>query len=66
MTVIGILLPVAGLLVGVALTLADPVLLSRITGERAEGAEEGGAERLYVPLGGWVRRGSGASGLRAP
>ncbi|WP_433367147.1 hypothetical protein [Streptosporangium sp. CA-115845] len=43
MTVVGTLLPVVGLLVGVALTLADPVLLSRITGERAEGIAEGGA-----------------------
>lgn len=43
MTVVGILLPVVGLLVGVALTLADPVLLSRITGERAEGVTKGGA-----------------------
>ncbi|MET8051345.1 hypothetical protein ABZU75_27470 [Streptosporangium sp. NPDC005286] len=43
MTVVGILLPVVGLLVGVALTLADPVLLSRITGERTEGVTKGGA-----------------------
>ncbi len=36
MTVIGIVLLVAGLVVGAALTLADPLLLSRISGERAE------------------------------
>lgn len=36
MTVIGIVLLVAGLVVGAALTLADPLLLSRIGGERAE------------------------------
>ncbi|GAA3422323.1 hypothetical protein GCM10018952_72660 [Streptosporangium vulgare] len=36
MTVIGIVLLVAGLVVGAALTLADPVLLSRINRERAE------------------------------
>lgn len=36
MTIIGIVLLLAGLAVGAALTLADPVLLSRIGGERAE------------------------------
>lgn len=36
MTIIGIVLLVAGLVVGAALTLADPVLLSRINRERAE------------------------------
>ncbi|WP_030910976.1 hypothetical protein [Streptosporangium amethystogenes] len=65
MTVIGILLPVVGLLVGVGLTLADPVLLSRITGERAEGAAEGGAERLSVPLGGGCAEGVAGAVVRA-
>ncbi|MFF5206658.1 hypothetical protein [Streptosporangium sp. NPDC000396] len=37
MTVIGIVLLAVGLVVVVALALADPVLLSRINGEFAEG-----------------------------
>ncbi|GAA3442277.1 hypothetical protein [Planomonospora venezuelensis] len=37
MTVIGIVLLAVGLVVVVSLTLADPVLLSRINGEPAEG-----------------------------
>lgn len=38
MIVIGFVLLVAGLVVGVLLALADPVMLSRINGEPAEGA----------------------------
>lgn len=38
MVVIGFVLLAAGLVVGVMLALADPVLLSRINGEPAEGA----------------------------
>ncbi|WP_084957168.1 hypothetical protein [Thermoactinospora rubra] len=38
MLVIGFALLAAGLVVGVLLALADPVLLSRINGEPAEGA----------------------------
>ncbi|MFC4058427.1 hypothetical protein ACFOWE_08980 [Planomonospora corallina] len=37
MTIIGIVLLAAGLVVAVTLVLADPVLLSRINGEHAEG-----------------------------
>ncbi|MBG0826257.1 hypothetical protein HS041_00455 [Planomonospora sp. ID67723] len=37
MTIIGIVLLAIGLVVVVFLTLADPVLLSRINGESAEG-----------------------------
>ncbi|GIH99060.1 hypothetical protein [Planobispora takensis] len=37
MTVIGIVLLAVGLVVVVSLTLADPVLLSRINGEAAQG-----------------------------
>lgn len=39
MTVIEIMFPVVGLVVGIALTFADPVLLSRIGAERAGGTE---------------------------
>ncbi|GAA4096907.1 hypothetical protein [Nonomuraea soli] len=38
MVVIGFVLLVAGLVVGVLLALADPVMLSRINGEPAEGS----------------------------
>ncbi|WP_433245558.1 hypothetical protein ACQPYK_43640 [Streptosporangium sp. CA-135522] len=38
MTIIGIVLLAVGLLVVVSLVLADPVLLSRINGEDAQGA----------------------------
>jgi hypothetical protein len=37
MDVLGILLPIAGLVVGVVLMLADPLLLSRVGGERDDG-----------------------------
>jgi hypothetical protein len=49
MTIIGIVLLVAGLVVGAALTLADPVLLSRIGGEHDEGVAENRGERLPRP-----------------
>lgn len=42
MTIVGILLLTAGLVVGVVLVLADPVLLSRI-GEERSGRTGGGA-----------------------
>ncbi|WP_336207986.1 hypothetical protein [Nonomuraea sp. LPB2021202275-12-8] len=38
MVVIGFVLLGVGLVIGVLLALTDPVLLSRINGERAEGA----------------------------
>ncbi|MEU4833252.1 hypothetical protein [Streptosporangium sp. NPDC023615] len=54
MTIVGILLLIAGLLVGVVLVLADPVLLSRIGEDHADrrdgdvrgGAARAGGERL--------------------
>jgi hypothetical protein len=62
MTVIGILLLVVGLLVGAALTLADPVLLSRIIGERAGGVAEGGSGTVVRA----PQRGEGGAVVRAP
>ncbi|MFI6508643.1 hypothetical protein ACIBCT_13645 [Streptosporangium sp. NPDC050855] len=38
MDILQILLPIAGLVVGVVLMLADPLLLSRVGGERDDGA----------------------------
>lgn len=46
MTVIGIVLLAIGLVVGVSLTLADPVLLSLLTRDSAEGT---GGRRLQSP-----------------
>ncbi|MBB2913390.1 hypothetical protein FHS43_004694 [Streptosporangium becharense] len=46
MTVIGITVLALGLVVAVALTLADPVLLSRINGEDAEG---GSGRHIQAP-----------------
>ncbi|MEV7007101.1 hypothetical protein [Streptosporangium sp. NPDC051022] len=46
MTVIGVALLIVGLVVAVSLTLADPVLLSRVNGEQAEG---GSGRHLRVP-----------------
>ncbi|GAA3018201.1 hypothetical protein [Streptosporangium longisporum] len=53
MDILGILLPIAGLVVGVVLMLADPLLLSRVGGERDDGtgavptrATGAGGERL--------------------
>ncbi|GIH91565.1 hypothetical protein ACFFMN_30070 [Planobispora siamensis] len=55
MTVIGIVLLAVGLVVVVSLTLADPVLLSRINGEDARG---GSGRHIRVPR---VPAGNGAA-----
>ncbi|MEV0230037.1 hypothetical protein [Nonomuraea sp. NPDC050786] len=51
MMVIGFVLLGVGLLVGVLLALADPVLLSRINGEAAEGGSGRFVEADVVRLG---------------
>ncbi|MDP9865026.1 MULTISPECIES: hypothetical protein [Streptosporangium] len=56
MTVIGIMLLAAGLVVVVSLALADPVLLSRINGEPAEGASGRHIQVPQVAAGGEVVR----------
>ncbi|MEV4180829.1 hypothetical protein [Streptosporangium canum] len=56
MTVIGIVLLAVGLVVAVSLTLADPVLLSRINGEPAEGASGRHIQAPPVSAGGEVVR----------
>ncbi|MEV8630021.1 hypothetical protein AB0395_00050 [Streptosporangium sp. NPDC051023] len=58
MTVIGVALLVAGFVVALALALADPVLLSRINGERAEGGSGRYIQAPPVEAGGevvWLR-----------
>ncbi|GAA2861622.1 hypothetical protein GCM10010517_20330 [Streptosporangium fragile] len=66
MTVIGIVVLALGLVVAVALTLADPVLLSRINGEHAQGGS--GRHIQAPPIAAWeARRAWGAreEGVRA-
>ncbi|GAA3094356.1 hypothetical protein [Streptosporangium carneum] len=46
MTVIGVVLLIVGLVVALSLVLADPVLLSRINGEHAEG---GSGRHIQAP-----------------